>query len=1310
MQTATGQPAQFGTWGISPEVRRILRSRILDLREAVEGDFKRQLRAIGIREDGIGLPPAGRTLTAEEERVREVAATVIQREVAGGAGASEAFEAYVRESGFTFLNSMLGFRCLEERGLLVVDDLKETVVKVDPARNASSLYWRVRNELGAASPPREVWRETVRRASTAISDRVGVLFDPESEFAALLPLQPTIQKTVDSLNDPSIPSETFGQDEILGWVYQYYNTLEKEEVNAKLRTGGKLQTAPEIVAYSCLYTERYMVDYLLQNTLGALWVEMHPESKLPERWQYFVHPAEGEPPHPREVRPLRDITVLDPACGSGHFLVRAFDLLVEMYQEEGREPEGEIAHLIIERNLHGIDIDLRAVQIAALAVYLKGCNLAGAGFRPRRLNLVPADALLPGEEPPPEYLATLRGDPQGTAVVRGIWSGLRNVREFGSLLHPERALDEVVQLQRRADPLHLRDDSYWAQWKLELLSGLQEEFDSQAQSEDLGQRLFGKDAAKGIGLVEALGRRYDVVVINPPYAGSGNLNPALKTFIEREYKEGKRDLYAAFIQRCRGFAGLDGYVGMVTQQSWLFLRSFAALRKQALGACIIATLSHLGEHAFEEPAAAGAFVALFTLRNLRPGSDHRLTAFRLVGPKSAAEKDSLLRRAIGGTANGIVSMPQQVDFLSIPETPFVYWLRPRFLELLSSDRRLRDFADVCQGLRTTDNDRFMRYMWEVVELGRRWFGYSKGGQYQKWFGLNRFVVDFLDDGQAIKESVARKYPYLKGKWEWVIGSRNRYFQAGLCYSCNCRGSLGLRALNSNFIFDPKGPAIFPRTGTDSYLLGLLSSRPSSYLLRSTVPVLDFNPGYVAAVPLGAMSQPQISGFTDLAVRLKRDLVSEDPTEMTFSALPGEGDFVGTLGSTVAAQLEQSEATAATLHAVEGAIDRLAAADYGLDPADIAAVNEETGEPAGWQPFIVGYDTCAFGIAVQSNLAPQEHFSKQPRKSLSPREILGVKTRLRHAYQSGPGMTEQTELDSSDSEDEEGEEEVLGAQIPIPAETFIEELSHSLEIHPISVYCLLREMQDQEGLVSPPLMKQAMEDYASVSVVRLLGYRWFEQDGYEQERGPILDPALVDDDGIIPLVPIGDHQTALDLIRARLERDFGPEGAEKSEQEFRQWVGRDLGEWLRRDFFRRHVQQFKQRPIAWHVVSPERTFEAFVLYHKLSRATLQDLRVKYGGTLVGELRADQARARERGDGAAVSRLQGQIEDVEEFRATIEKIERGDELKYRIRCPWTDEEADGRPGPYAPDIDDGVKVNIRPFQEAGLLAMKDVIKKW
>ncbi|MGI8549364.1 MAG: hypothetical protein ACR2PL_01005 [Dehalococcoidia bacterium] len=242
------------------------------------------------------------------------------------------------------------------------------------------------------------------------------------------------------------------------------------------------------------------------------------------------------------------------------------------------------------------------------------------------------------------------------------------------------------------------------------------------------------------------------------------------------------------------------------------------------------------------------------------------------------------------------------------------------------------------------------------------------------------------------------------------------------------------------------------------------------------------------------------------------------------------------------------------------------------------------------------------------------------------------------------------------------------------------------------------------------MKRHLEDYASITLLRLLGYRWPEQDAYEQAHGAILDRELVAQDGIIPLTTGAGAPTAEELIRRRLEQDFGEEGAEQSLQQFRHWAGRELGDWLRRDFFKRHIQQFNQRPIAWHLTSPDGNIQVFPLYHHLSRATLDRLRTQYAGTAIEGLRAEQERTRAAKDGTLVTRLQLQIEDIEEFRGRLERIKGGDELKDRIRRRWKGEERGGRPGPYATDIDDGVKVNLRPFQEEVLLSLRQVIKKW
>jgi hypothetical protein len=447
-----------------------------------------------------------------------------------------------------------------------------------------------------------------------------------------------------------------------------------------------------------------------------------------------------------------------------------------------------------------------------------------------------------------------------------------------------------------------------------------------------------------------------------------------------------------------------------------------------------------------------------------------------------------------------------------------------------------------------------------------------------------------------------------------------------------------------------------------------------------------------------------------AIALKRFLSSPDMTDASFLVVPIEGD--------VNHQARVSRA-AVRLHILEGWNERLVCDGYGLDEGDVEAVLSETGVPAGWFPLVAGYDQLPEppeGIEVPEGL--EAFLGTLDRLELSAVELDRLRGRLKTAYLAGPGGkveydgADEEPADSPDEDDDEGRGEVAvvggGALIPIPTETFLEELSQKLEVHPITVFWLLEELH-AAGVVSPPVERERWEDYVSVSVLRMLGHRWPEQDTYEAEHGPILDSDLVDPDGIIPLVAGMGQDTMADRIRLRLERQFGEHGAMEAEQLFRRFTGNDLDTWLTKDFFKKHAKQFKQRPIGWHLTSPEGTIQLLVLYHKLSRTTLQTIRAKYAGTLIQTLKAEQEQARQRGNTGKVSDLQAKIEDIEEFRTRIEAIERGDQLDDRIRCRWKDETKQGRPGPYTPDINDGVKVNLRPFQQNQLLP-NPVIKKW
>jgi len=422
-----------------------------------------------------------------------------------------------------------------------------------------------------------------------------------------------------------------------------------------------------------------MVKFLVQNSLGAIWMGMQPESHLCEKWEYYVRDADRAPV---SKKPVAGITFLDPACGSGHFLIEAFDLFYSMYIDEGtlKEP-AQICASILEHNLFGIDIDERAVQIAALALVMKAKEMA-PDFVPQRVNMVATNIRLPAGK---EHLeAFLRKHPEDAPLkpaLQVIFEGLAHSDELGSLLQIEEPVGKelrALQAMYEASRLPMEQLALWSQfqtpvqgrlplgvasyevWKERTLDRIRVHFDAEARDNDLGTAFFGEAASKGMSLVDLLARRYDIVAANPPYMGSKNMGLILKRFVERQFGPGKRDLYAAFILRCLELAKNGSRVAMVTQQSWMFLRSFADLRAldaekspkagQAFGGILrdttIEALAHLGPRAFTEIGGEVVNIVLFVLAKTEPTDSHRLTAFRLVGPKSPEEKDALLLEAV----------------------------------------------------------------------------------------------------------------------------------------------------------------------------------------------------------------------------------------------------------------------------------------------------------------------------------------------------------------------------------------------------------------------------------------------------------------------------------------------------------------------------------------------------------------------------------------------------------------------------------------------------------------------------------------
>jgi hypothetical protein len=846
-----------------------------------------------------------------------------------------------------------------------------------------------------------------------------------------------------------------------------------------------------------------------------------------------------------------------------------------------------------------------------------------------------------------------------------------------------------------------------------------------------------------------------VVATIPPYMGSKNMGPRLKTYVQRRYPEGKRDLYAAFIQRCRQLAKPSGKVAMVSQQSWMFLRSFAELRKGVLEEQTIDCLAHLGEHGFEDSAAAGAFVALFVLTQESPAPQHEILAFRLVGFRRPDEKAERLRRLVLGDYSSGCYSPLQMQLLSIYEAPISYWLPAEFLELLLMRPRLGDRFEAAEGLGTRDDHRFTRKFWEVREGDSDWIPLAKGGGYLKWAPCDENVVFWANAGLKIKEFNSGLYG--GGHWSRQVRNTDKYFKRGLCYSKLSRGSLAVRELPAGWIFGEGGPAIFG--SRVERLMPILNSRVVTYIMRAFTPQLEFRFGYLLNVPVPFIDRslpwdrPDASAWF---VTVKESLLARNVTRRGFRAnSPQVGD---TLLSHFT-RLEQTRlCTEAVLLSAEGGAEQLVTRLFDLSTEAIQTIMEETGTPAAWHPLLKDYDANVEAPSSLPSVPAEvcEGLYRHELLSLSSDDLQRLKGHLSGLYISGPGVDsgDEAEDQSSVSAEEESEDvsAVSGARITVPAETFLEELSHKLEIHPLSVYWLLKELSEQEGIVCLPELRRHVEDYFTVMILRLLGHRWPKQ---IEANEPV--PEWADPDGIIPLTDGTDQRTLLDRVRERIAADFGEARIDAIEQEFRQIMRRNMADWLARDFFPHHVSQFKRRPIAWMLESGRAldtrwesassrrgrrssspggpAFACLVYYHKLTADTLTRIKTHYLRPVLQrrefELVEERRRAAEGNVAAraAAERLAGIVDEVKTFEAVLDTVNTQGFLSRRLGEMLTREEPDHwsrrtlknaipdkeaflrQEQAYDPDLNDGVRVNIAPLQRyrllvSDVLASKDI----
>lgn len=632
--------------------------------------------------------------------------------------------------------------------------------------------------------------------------------------------------------------------EVIGWLYQFYISERKQEIfDGKAKRG-----ADEIPAATQLFTPHWIVRYLVENSLGRLWMLNRPTSRLVDKMCYYIAPVDEETDFLKISKP-EELKVIDPACGSGHLLTYAFDVLYKIYEEEGYAPS-DIPGLILVNNLYGTEIDPRAGALAAFALTMKARARQRTFFNKKvapNICVLDPISFTPSEL---EILVTPSGDRHGEEAF---WNQFQRADTLGSLIEPDGDL-----IERLLQVLDARN----------------------SEAPDLIEGRLLDRARRVVEQAKYLLHSYHVVVANPPYMGSSNMNDVLEWFVQDRFPDAKADLFATFIDRAQRLALDGGLVAMIAKQNWLFRPAFSALRRKLLAEHRLDQVLHFGPGAFDSLSGDVASTAAFVLQ-LGVRNDKDCLFVRLVDGENEAQKEAGLRAALVD-GHHVYSRPLQ-DFLAIPGAPVCYWMSDAALTALVNGPYLGDVLNPREGMATGNNARYLRFWWEVSatrthrtarsrvearDSGKRWFPYNKGGGPRRWFGHDEFVVDWYRDGAEIQTTL-----HPTGTRIWAHNFNLDYiFQEAVSWSSITSRGLALRYYPPGFLFDATGLCAYPRRKRSAIFtsLALVNSSFGSELADLLNPTHHFKAGDFARLPLPKLDEERIEELVSRAISIAKE--------------------------------------------------------------------------------------------------------------------------------------------------------------------------------------------------------------------------------------------------------------------------------------------------------------------------------------------------------------------------------------------------------------------------------------------------------
>ena len=873
-----------------------LRNFAVNAKEKMEDDIKRKLELLGITEKGIGeetvkeddyLKINGQEFNEKEVKQREKIIEVLKAREKDE-DFKKCFKEFVEEIAYTWFNRIIAIRFMEVNdyipdGIRILSSDRENDREPQIVREVFDTDLEFSNDeknnvykLKEENKIEELFKFLFIKKCNKLNEILPELFEEAEDYSELLlPIlindeEGILRKLVDEVPEESFDVEKEGQIEVIGWLYQYYNEEKKKEVDLKTKKGKKVEQ-DDIPAKTQLFTPKWIVKYMVENSLGNLWLEGHPNENLEEKWKFLVKGEKQEEEIEKKLEKLNEnykemkleeIKIIDPCMGSGHILVYAFDVLMDIYSNLGYSNRDAVQS-ILENNIYGLDIDKRAYQLAYFALMMKAREYYKRIFSKKlELNICYTRESKDINKEIIDFISN--GNNKIKDELDLIYNSFLDAKEYGSLIEAPKI--DYNEIKNRL--LEIENTDFYNLF-------------DELKKEEIKNKFYYV-----IKTSEILSKKYEVVATNPPYMGSSMMDSKLSKYTKKNYPDSKSDMFAVFIEKCNSLTDRNGFCSMITMHGWMFLSSYERLREKM---ALIETLNmvHLGTRAFDEIGGEVVQTTAWIQRKNKI-NNFKGSYIRLVDFPGEENKKNKFLEIVRNKDKKYYFRTTKENFEKIPGMTIGYWANDKVIKIFEKNQKLGDIGEAKSGLQTGNNDKFLRQWFEVSnqKIGYniknledcriknyRWLPQVKGGSFRKWYGNFDYIVNYKNEGQEIKNY----------EGTGMLKNSQFYFLKGLTWSHTTSGSFAIRYLPKGFLFNVEAPTLY-RLPNNYYFLGLLNTKITDLLFGLLNESMHYLVGDMIKLPVKYLEKEIIDFIVQQNIMISKKEWNSRETSWDFEKL------------------------------------------------------------------------------------------------------------------------------------------------------------------------------------------------------------------------------------------------------------------------------------------------------------------------------------------------------------------------------------------------------------------------------------------